>query len=153
MEHTALIYTMVLVSASDGLMKDAELRTMGDIVRTIPAFRGYTSDFLPMAAKDCADMLNEKDGLEKVLNFIGRSLPQELRETAYAIACEIAVADGKLEQEELRLLEMIRYRLGVGRLPAAAIERGVKARYTPFRKNKPAANVAAKSAKKAKRRR
>jgi tellurite resistance protein len=135
MEHTALIYTMVLVSASDGHMKDAELRTMGDIVRTIPAFRGYSSDFLPMAAKDCADMLNEKDGLDKVLTFIDRSLPQVLRETAYVIACEIAVADGKLEQEELRLLEMIRHRLGVGRLPAAAIERGVKARYTPFNKN------------------
>ena len=130
MEQTALIYAMVLVSASDANMKDAELQVMGDIVRTIPAFRGYNADLLPKAANDCADMLGKSNGLERVLDFIAAKLPVELRETAYAIACEVAVADGRLAQEELRVLEMIRHRLSVGRLPAAAIERGVRARYT-----------------------
>ena len=50
-------------------------------------------------------------------------------ETAYALACDVAVADSRLTQEELRLLEMIRFRLEVDRLSAAAIERGARARH------------------------
>jgi len=56
-------------------------------------------------------------------------LPEKLRETAYALACDVAAADGKVTQEESRFLEMIRFRLNIGRLPAAAIERGSRARY------------------------
>jgi len=41
----------------------------------------------------------------------------------------VAAADGKASQEELRLLEMIRDRLDIGRLPAAAIERAARARH------------------------
>ena len=52
-----------------------------------------------------------------------------LHETVYALACDIAAADGKVEIEEMRLLEMFRYVLGVERLAAAAIERGSRARH------------------------
>jgi tellurite resistance protein len=55
-------------------------------------------------------------------------LPAKLVETAYALACDIAAADGFASQEELRLLEMLRHELAVGRLEAAAIERGTRAR-------------------------
>jgi tellurite resistance protein len=50
-------------------------------------------------------------------------------ETAYAVACDIVAADGEANQEELRMLEMIRFRLDVDRLTAAAIERGARARH------------------------
>ena len=75
-------------------------------------------------------MLEPEDGLDAVLGLVKEALSPALRETAYALACEVAAADGKLEQEELRLLEMIRDELDVDRLHAAAIERGVRARYT-----------------------
>jgi tellurite resistance protein len=52
-----------------------------------------------------------------------------LRETAYALAVEIAAADRRIEPEEMRLLEMIRHQLGVDRLVAAAIERSARARF------------------------
>jgi len=57
-------------------------------------------------------------------------LPERLRATAYALACDVAASDGAAAIEELRLLEIMRHRLGVGRLTAAAIERGARARYT-----------------------
>ena len=56
-------------------------------------------------------------------------LPERLHETAYALACDVAAADERISQEELRLLELLRHRLSVGRLPAAAIERGARARH------------------------
>ncbi len=127
--HTALIYTMVLVSASDRDMTDNELATMGEIIRFLPVFRGYDLEQLGNATATCAELLDSDEGLDAVLGLVQEALPEKLHETAYAIACEVAAADGKLSQEELRLLEIIRHRLAVGRLPAAAIERGVRARY------------------------
>ena len=56
-------------------------------------------------------------------------LPERLFETAYAIACDVAAADGTLREPELRLLEEIRYELNIDRLHAAAIERGARARH------------------------
>ena len=129
MEQTALIYTMVLMSAADSEMTDAELFTIGEAVRTLPAFDGFNPDQLPKSAEDCADILGEEGGLDTVIRLVRDSLPQRLRETAYALACDIAAADGSVGQEEARLLEMLRHGLEVERLVAAAIERGAKARY------------------------
>ena len=126
--QSALIYTMVLVSAADRDMTDSELKTMGEIVSYLPVFRGYDLDGLPRTAKECAELMGDSDGLDKALDMIVESLPERLRETAYAIACDVAAADGKASQEELRLLEILRHRLQVGRLAAAAIERGARAR-------------------------
>ncbi len=127
--HSALTYTMVLVSAADRNMTDSELKSMGEIVRYLPVFRDFDPDVLPKTAKACAELLGDDQGLDKALDIIVDSVPERLRETAYAIACDVAAADGKATQEELRLLEMLRHRLQVGRLAAAAIERGSRARH------------------------
>ena len=127
--HAALVYVMVLVSASDGDMTDAELSSIGGMVQHLPIFRDYDEDLLPSMAENCTALLDDDEGLEAVLALVAEALPEHLHETAYALACDVAAADGALSQEELRLLEIIRYRLEVGRLPAAAIERGAKARH------------------------
>lgn len=127
--QSALIYTMVLMSAADRHMTDSELQSMGDMVKHLPIFRHYDPSDLTDTARACAELLSDADGLNKALGLIESALPKRLRETAYALACEIAAADGRASQEELRLLEMIRHRLEVGRLEAAAIERGARARY------------------------
>ena len=127
--HTALIYVMVLVSAADRNMTDAEMRSMGEIVQYLPVFRDFARERLPAAAASCVDLLNEEDGLDRILEAIDGALPDKLNETAYAIACDVASADGRATQEVLRILELIRHRLHVDRLAAAAIERGAKARH------------------------
>ncbi len=127
--HTALIYTMVLLSAADGDMTDYELETIGEIVRYMPIFRDYDRNELTSAAEECARRLNEEEGFDHVLDLIASGLPGSLAETAYAIACDVAAADGKVRQEEIRLLELLRYRLDIDRLAAAAIERGARARH------------------------
>ncbi len=127
--QTALIYTMVLMSAANGEMTDAELATIGDIVRTLPVFSDYDENDLTKAAADCAALLLAEDGLDATLEITARSLPDKLHETAYALACDVAAADLKADQEELRLLEMIRHKLDIDRLASAAIERGARARH------------------------
>jgi tellurite resistance protein len=128
--HAALIYTMVLVSASDRRMPDSELRKMGEIIGGLPVFEGYNKDLLPKTAESCADLLDDEEGLDKALQLIEAALPAKLRETAYVLACDVAAADQEVTEEEARMLEMIRYRLKIDRLIAAAIERGARARFS-----------------------
>lgn len=126
--HTALVYTMVLVAAADQDITDQEILMMSDVIRILPVFKGYDVDGLAADAEKCIGFLQDEDGLDRVIDVVRDALPDHVRETAYALACDVAAADGNASQTELRLLEMLRHRLGVGRLPAAAIERGARAR-------------------------
>lgn len=125
----ALIYAMVTVSAADSNMTDAELKTIGDLVKGLPIFINYDPEALLLTASSCGDKLQGENGLADILNIIADSLEPRLYDTAYALAVEVAAADGKLEREELRLLQMIRNRLSLDRLTVAAIERSAIARF------------------------
>jgi tellurite resistance protein len=127
--HAALIYTMVMVSAADRNMTDSELRAIGDTVRQLPVFVDFNEDELPKIAESCAALLNDDDGFETVLTIISESLPAKLRETAYALACDVAAADLDIVESEMTVLQQLRWRLSIDRLTAAAIERGVRARH------------------------
>ncbi len=128
-QHAALIYTMVMVSAADSNMTDSELQTIGDIVRRLPVFKDFNEEELPKIAQSCATMLNEDDGFETVLTVIFEALPAKLRETAYALACDVAAADLDIVESEMTILQQLRWRLSIDRLTAAAIERGARARF------------------------
>ncbi|CCQ72354.1 tellurite resistance TerB family protein [Magnetospira sp. QH-2] len=127
--HDALVYCMVLLSAADNDMTDNELRIIGDIVHSLPVFADYDTDRLTETASHCADLLVDEDGLDKALDIVVAALPEKLRETAYALALDVAAADGEVHQEEMRMLELIRHRLDIDRLIAAALERGVRAHF------------------------
>ena len=128
--HAALIHTMVLASAVDDEMNDAELRIIGDIVNHLPVFVNYDHKRLTKDLSECAALLAEEDGLEQAMKRIRAALPQKLRETAYALACDVVAASGDATQEELRLLELLQERLSIEPLVAAAIERGARARFS-----------------------
>jgi len=73
--------------------------------------------------------LRDADGVADAIRTLAvRGAPAIGVAAAYALACDIAAIDRSATQEELRLLEMIRDRLSIERLVAAAIERGVRAR-------------------------
>jgi tellurite resistance protein len=127
--RAALIQTMFLVSAADEEMTDAELQTISEIVSYLPVFRDYDKTQLAATLEDCAGLLADENGLDLFLKQIKEALPAKLRDTAYALACDVVAADGEATREELRILEMLRHKLGIDRLIAAAIERGARARY------------------------
>ena len=127
--HGALICTMVMISAADRDMTDAELTIIGDIVGHLPVFRAFHRDSLPAVLNECTSLLSRDNGLDAALAAIKKALPAKLRETAYAVACDVAAADGEASQEELRVLELMRDRLDIDRLIAAGIERGSRARF------------------------
>jgi len=127
--HRALIYTMVLVSAADGEVKDEELDEMSQTVTTLRVFKDIATKDISPVVEEVMALLQDDEGLDTALKQIGSWLPSHLRETAYAIACDVAAADGVVVQEEARLLEMLRFELTLDRLVCAAIERGARARH------------------------
>ncbi len=127
--HAALIATMVLVSAAEGAMSDAEIAAMTRIVGSLPAFDGFDRSRIAAIGQECVELLQREDGLDVALERIARALPPPLRETAYALACDVVAADRGASQSELRLLAMLRDRFELDPLVAAAIERAARARH------------------------
>lgn len=125
----ALVAVMVAVSASDQNMTTPELLTIARIVDFLPIFKGYDKDRLTTISQTVADLFEEVDGLDALFGLIRHALPEAMNETAYALACDVAAADGRMDQPALRFLEEIRYQINIDRLHAAAIERGARARH------------------------
>ncbi|MFW2588790.1 tellurite resistance TerB family protein [Sagittula sp. SSi028] len=124
-----LVAIMLAVSMSDENIRTAELVKIDSAVNMLPVFANFDTDHVRTMASLVADLFEQEDGLDALFGLIRDNLPERLFETAYALACDVAAADGTLQETELRLLEEIRYELNIDRLHAAAIERGARARH------------------------
>ena len=125
----ALVLTMVLVSAADGGMTDREIGIMSGLVQTLPAFQDFTSEQLGDVTERAAALLTDDDGLARAAGLMRAALSSRLRETAYALACEVVAGGQGERQQSLDMLEFVRGELDLDPLISAAIERGVRARY------------------------
>jgi tellurite resistance protein len=126
--HDALIYAMVTTSAVDRAMTDEELARIGEVVSHLPVFDDYDESRLVKTAEACGELLGTEGGLDRVLLLIRSAIPKKLRETAYAVALEVAAADLDVKPEETRFLELLRESLDIDKLTGTAIERGIRAR-------------------------
>ncbi len=125
----ALVAIMVTVSVSDETIRTSELIAIERQVNHLPIFADYDIDNAREVAQTVYKLMEEDDGLDTLFAMIREALPDRLWETAYAVACDVAAADGSIRQAELRLLEEIRHELKIDRLHAAAIEWGARVRH------------------------
>lgn len=124
-----LVAIMITISASDETIRTSELVTIERIINHLPAFADFDIARLKDISNGVLDLFAEEDGLDILWEGVRATLPERLFETAYAMACDVAVADGKVLESELQMLEDMRHELNIDRLSAAAIERGVRARH------------------------
>ncbi len=125
----ALIYTMVTMSGVEGRINTTELAEIGHIVKHLPAFRHFDEARLTTVAQEVGEILAEPEGLKAVLGLVKEALSPKLRETAYALAVEVAASDMAVGKEELRFLAILRDTFELDKLVTAAIERSAIARY------------------------
>ncbi|MCG6113830.1 MAG: tellurite resistance TerB family protein [Mesorhizobium sp.] len=126
----ALIHLMVIVSASDRDMGDAELARIGAVVRTLPVFAEFEHARTLEVAQHCQKLLSDDEvGLEGILTLIHDALTPELRETAYALAVDVAIADRSLNPEEHRMLDIVKEKFELERPVVNAIERAASIRH------------------------
>ena len=102
---------------------------MAGLVQTLPVFHDFSSARLDTATEAVIALLREEEGLSHAGRLIREALEPRLRETAYALACEVVAADRFAAQDSLRMLEFVKTELRLDPLVAAAIERGARARH------------------------
>lgn len=126
----ALIYAMITVAAVDRSISDDELARIGSMVRELPAFRGFTGDWLMEEAQAAGRLLSKPpNGVDTVLDLVGEALPTNLRETAYILCAEIAAVDLSVGPEETRFLDKLAAKLELDSLVRTALDRGARARH------------------------
>jgi len=125
----ALVALMVAVSASDENMRIAELVAIERMVNHMPLFVDYDVGRIRAVSQTVMSLFEEEDGIDALFGLIRDSLPERLFETAYALACDVAAADGNLTDNEAEMLHEIRHELDIPRLNAAAIELSARLRH------------------------
>jgi uncharacterized membrane protein YebE (DUF533 family) len=125
----ALVYTMVAAAEADRDIADAEIDLIGDLVNHLPIFKGVDRALMTAMATRCSDMLAQAGGADRIFQLIRQALSMPLRETAYALACDVIAVDGRLNRAEMRILESIRAQLEVDPAMARAIERVAEVRF------------------------
>jgi hypothetical protein len=123
-----LIYLMVISASSDEKVSDRELSMIQALVGRLPVFDGYDRSHLAETARNCLDLVKDSHSFDRVIEMVLGAIPEGLHDTAYALAVEVAAVDRRLEQQELRLLEVLREELKVDALVSAAIEASARAR-------------------------
>jgi tellurite resistance protein len=127
--HEALIHVMVIAASADAKVSDRELEIISRLVTRSPVFDTFERTLLGQVAAQAIDLIKDSSNLEKVLGMVLEAIPPRLHDTAYALAVEVASVDLRLEQEELRFLELLRDKLDLDRLTTAAIETAARARH------------------------
>ena len=125
----SLVATMILTAAADAAMTEREAEVITSIVGLLPVFEGFDAARIAEISTAVVQMLQEESGVDQIMSLVEEGLSDDLAETAYALACDVAAADGTVGTEEMNLLELVRHRLEIDRLNAAAIERGARARH------------------------
>ncbi|MGP9806028.1 tellurite resistance TerB family protein [Paracoccus sp. NSM] len=125
----ALVAVMVAVSASDSRMRTSELVAIQRMVDHAPVFAQYDDDRIRAVSQTVMTLFEEEDGLDALFGLIREGLPPKLYETAYALACDVGAADGRLYENEIAMLAEIRDQLEISRLHAAAIELSSRVRH------------------------
>jgi tellurite resistance protein len=125
----ALVAVMVAVSASDATVRTSELVAIQRMVDHAPVFAEYDDDRIRIISQTVMALFEEEEGLDAFFGLIREALPEKLYETAYALACDVGAADGRLYEGEIALLAEIRHQFDIPRLHAAAIELSAQVRH------------------------
>ncbi|MBU2958648.1 tellurite resistance TerB family protein [Paracoccus sp. 1_MG-2023] len=125
----ALVAVMVAVSASDSNIRTSELVAIQRMVDHAPVFADYDDQRIRAVSQTVMTLFEEEDGLDALFGLLRDALPPYLNETAYALACDVGAADGRLYDGEIRMLAEIREELEISRLHAAAIELSARVRH------------------------
>jgi tellurite resistance protein len=104
---------MVLVSAADGRLRDAESRSLVEHFAADPVFENVSPERAQAYVSEAVSALST-EGLPQRLNVLARGLathPQRLK--AFRLAMEVANASGHATTAELKILDLLQATFGL----------------------------------------
>jgi tellurite resistance protein len=90
--------------ASDGYLSDEEAQSIPFILSRMKLFQAYSDDMMRRLFDKLLGKL-KRDGVAALFLAAKDSLPENLRETAFAIATDLILADGIVTTEEKEFLD------------------------------------------------
>jgi hypothetical protein len=99
-------------SACDNRIAEAEVADLFSITDRLKLFKGLTDDDWNAMVHHLGKRI-ERDGVEPLLDECVAVLPEDLRDCAFANACDLILADGLVEEEEKVFLELLQKKLAI----------------------------------------
>lgn len=96
--------------ASDGHIAEEEVRGLVTILARMKMYENWSDDKFNSMLNRILGAI-KREGVDKVMDRAAESLPENLRETAFANACDLVLADGIVEDEEKQFLDKLQKRL------------------------------------------
>lgn len=93
----------LIAVAADGYITDSEGQSIGTTLSRMQMFRSYPNDVMKRMLDKLLSIL-QRQGVEVLFNAAMAGLPHDLKETAFAVATDIVLADGDVTEEEENLL-------------------------------------------------
>jgi tellurite resistance protein len=110
------------MSAVDGNLDEAELDCVGTYIGRMRIFKDYNNEKIAGMFTKLLDIL-DSNGVADLVKAAKLKLPNELRETVFACAVDVAFADGVLVDTEKQLLKELYKFLEISEKTASMIIR------------------------------
>ncbi|MCA9677735.1 MAG: TerB family tellurite resistance protein [Kofleriaceae bacterium] len=114
-----VIETMLGAMEADGEVLDAEMETLQGNLESHDLFSGLSGEEVQRFIDLAADAIREAGGGRNRVPEIAKGLPsRSQRLTAYAMACEVCVADRDLAEAEIDFLDNLQHAFGLDEVEA-----------------------------------
>ena len=103
---------LLAASACDGHIAEDEVQGLFTMLTRMRMYQRYSDKNWSSLVNRLLGVLKRR-GVDELLEMSCVGLPPELRETVFANACDIVLADGVVEQEEKEFLDKLQVRLEI----------------------------------------
>ena len=93
-------------------MSEEEVNSICVILPRMKLFQSYTKDKIMGMIEKLLNFL-QQEGIDALFNAAQASLPENLRESAFALATDMVLADGVVTKEEQGFLNDLYHSLGI----------------------------------------
>jgi uncharacterized membrane protein YebE (DUF533 family) len=105
--HAEAYMAVILCAAEcDGHISDSETRNITLGMMRMKLYETYTEQKRLAVYDECTRLI-KREGAEPLLQRAAAILPDELRLTAFANACDLILADGIVEEREKQYLDLL----------------------------------------------
>lgn len=116
----ALVSLLIASARADGSVSAHEANTIEHVIAGMKLFRGHGGERLQRVSAAAVERIKEH-GLPSVVQAAAVIVPKELRATAFALAIDLMLSDGRLSPEEEGFADDLRTLLNVDRDAATRI--------------------------------
>jgi len=98
--------------AADGVITEEEARGLFVQLYRMKMFSGFNDNQMSSMFNKLINIIKKK-GMDALVAMAKESMPEDMKATAFAVATDLALADGEIADEEKNLLTKVQQSLGI----------------------------------------